>query len=259
MQPEDTIRPDLDLSEVRSVGGIVTAAFRLYTRYPLLFLILAAGVVVPYELIVLAVTGYGPLRQRHVPGVGGLVILPALEAGFVSALISALHIHAVKLAGAGERPTLRAVAKRGAQVLPVVAATSVVYGLATTIGVLLLFIPGVILGLRWVVAAQVAAIDNKDWQQALRRSRELARGHWEHIIALVFVMSLLLAAIVIPANEIASGHAASAALVALGIAVVTISQSFGALTFALLYFDLVARPRVKGTERAYQRPRDLDP
>jgi hypothetical protein len=176
----------------------------------------------------------------------------------VSALISALHTHAVKLAGAGERPRLREVARRGAQVLPVVAATSIVYGLATTIG-LLLIIPGVILGLRWVVAAQVAAIDNQDWQQALRRSRELARGHWGHIIGLILATSLLLAAIEIPASQAAGGHAASAGLVALGIAVSTVSQSFIALTFALLYFDLVARPRVKRTERAYQRPRDLDP
>jgi hypothetical protein len=259
MQPEDTIAVNLDLTEVRSVGGIIATAFGVYRRYPLLFLILAAGVVLPYELIVLAVTGYGPLRRGHVPGVWGLVVLPALEAGFVSALISALHIHAVKLAGAGERPTLGEVASRGVQVLPVVAATSIVYGLATTIGLLLLFIPGVILGLRWVVAAQVAAIDNQDWQQALRRSRELARGHWAHIIGLVLATGLLLAVIAIPADLAASGRAASAELVALGIALGTISQSFIALTFALLYFDLVARPRVKRTEHAYQRPRDLDP
>jgi hypothetical protein len=37
----------LDLTEVRSVGAIIRIAFGLYRRYPLLFLILAAGVVVP--------------------------------------------------------------------------------------------------------------------------------------------------------------------------------------------------------------------
>jgi hypothetical protein len=259
MSPDEGLRLELDLTEVRSVGAIISTAFRLYRRYPLLFLVIAASVVVPYELIVLAVTGYGPLRQNHVHGVGGLVILPALEAGFVNALISALHIHAVKMAGEGERPTLREVAGRSAPALPVVAATSIAYGLATTIGFLLLFVPGVILGLRWVVATQVAAIDNQDWQQALRRSRELARGHWAHIIGLFVSTGLPLAAIAIPANQAASGHAASAPLVALGIGVVTISSSFFALTFALLYFDLAARPRVATTERAYQRPRDLDP
>jgi hypothetical protein len=259
MSPEETLRRELDLTEVRSVGAIISTAFRLYRHYPLLFLIIAASVVVPYELVVLAVTGYGPLRQGQVPGVGGLVILPALEAGFVSALISALHIHAVKMAGAGERPTLGEVARRGARALPVVAATSIVYGLGTTIGLLLLFVPGVILGLRWAVAAQVAAIDNQDWQQALRRSRELARGHWAHIIGLFLATSLLLAAIAVPAGQAASGHAAGAALVALGIGVVTISQSFTALTFALLYFDLAARPRIVATDRAHERPRDLDP
>ena len=259
MSAEDPTGRQLDLTEVRSVGAIVSTAFSLYRRYPLLFLIIAAGVVVPYELIVLAVTGYGPLRQQRVPGVGGLVILPALEAGFVSALISALHIHVVKMAGDGERPTLGEVARRSAPALPMVAATSVVYGLGTTIGLLLLLVPGVILGLRWVVAVQIAAIDSQDWQQALRRSRELARERWGHIIGLIFATALLLAAIIIPADVTASGHASSPPLVALGIGVVTIAQSFTALTFALLYFDLVARPRVAATERAYERPRDLDP
>lgn len=258
MSAEDVSSWRLELTEVRSVGAIIGAAFGLYRRYPLLFLIIAASVVVPYELIVLAVTGYGPLRQRRVPGVGGLVILPALEAGFVNALISALHIHAVQMAGAGMRPTLKEVARRSAPTLPVVAATSIVYGLATTIGGLLV-IPGVILGLMWVVAAQVAAVEGRDWQRALRRSRELARERWAHIVGLILATSLPLGAVAVAANQAASGRAASAPFVALGIAWVTISLSFAALTLALLYFDLSARPRETRRPRAYERPHDLDP
>ncbi len=37
----------------------------LYRRFPILFLAFAAIVVVPYELIVLAITGAGPLAQGH--------------------------------------------------------------------------------------------------------------------------------------------------------------------------------------------------
>jgi hypothetical protein len=249
----------LDLTEPRSVRSIITTALALYRRYPLLFLILAAGVVVPYELIVLAVTGYGPLRQWHVPGVAGAVILPVLELGFVSAFVSALHIHAVALAGRGERPTLGDVARRSAPVLPVVTATSVMYGLGTTLGSLALFIPGLILSLMWAVAPQAAAIENNSWFEALRRSRQLARERWLHIFGLTFAGGLILAAIVVPASQIAAGHASSLGLVSLGIAVTTIRQSFVALTYGLLYFDLIARPPIRRAERTYQRPHDLDP
>jgi hypothetical protein len=38
----------------------VQSAFGLYRRFPLLFFVLAAGVIVPYEVIVLATTGTGP-------------------------------------------------------------------------------------------------------------------------------------------------------------------------------------------------------
>lgn len=55
----------LEARSPRSVGEIVRAAGALYRRYPLLFAILAAAVIVPYELIVLAATGYGPLRHGH--------------------------------------------------------------------------------------------------------------------------------------------------------------------------------------------------
>lgn len=50
----------------------------------------------------------------------------------------------------------------------------------------------------------------------------------------------------------------AAPLVALGLAIQTLLQSFSALTFALLYFDLVARPAPARHDRAYQRPRGLD-
>jgi hypothetical protein len=260
MNTESVASWRLDLREVRSVGAIIATALALYRRYPLLFLLLAAGVVVPYEMIVLAVTGYGPLRQGHVPGVGGVVILPLLEQGFVGALVSALHIHAVALAGEGQRPTLREVARRTGPVLPAVLATSIVYGLATTIGFLLLIIPGVVLSLRWSVATQAAAIENRGWQQALKRSRELARERWSHIIGLFVATALIVTVFAIPADVLATGHGNAAGTVALGIAIATLRQSFTALTFALLYFDLAARPRLARTPpSAYDRPRDLDP
>jgi hypothetical protein len=55
----------VELDRERSVVEIVRAALGLYRRYPLLFLILAGGVMVPYGLLVLAVTGRPLLSRAH--------------------------------------------------------------------------------------------------------------------------------------------------------------------------------------------------
>ena len=55
-QPNGIERP-------RSVAEIIGEALDMYQAHPLLFLTLALGVIAPYELIVLAVTGEGPLAS----------------------------------------------------------------------------------------------------------------------------------------------------------------------------------------------------
>jgi hypothetical protein len=62
------------------------------------------------------------------------------------------------------------------------------------------------------------------------------------------------------AAAIPLGSSSGAGSVALGIAVHTLTASFAALTFALLYFDLLARvtkPAARSTPE-YQHLRDLD-
>jgi hypothetical protein len=104
----------IDLDQQRSVRGIVAATARLYQRYPLLFAILAVAVVAPYELVVLAATGYGPLRHTH-ENIGISLLLLLVRTLLVTPLISALHMHAVVTIGEDRRPQLRAVALRASR------------------------------------------------------------------------------------------------------------------------------------------------
>src|SRR5690242_3720953 len=63
---EEPLAPDEDPQVPKRPRGpteLIGAAFRLYRRYPLLFLVLASGVIVPADLIELAVTGGGPYSQ----------------------------------------------------------------------------------------------------------------------------------------------------------------------------------------------------
>lgn len=224
----------------RSAHQLVRAALVLYRRYPLLFLVLAAGVIVPYEVIVLALTGAGPFAHGSLSfAVSSLLTLSGLA--LIGPLVSALHVHAVSEALEEREPQLASVARRGLQVLPVVAAAEIIAWLGIALGFLAFVVPGAILLLRWYVVAQAAAIEHEGWLPALRRSRQLTAGHYRHLITFAIYVALITS---VPTLLVgfAFGHETTTVasfLVGVGLQVVTWSLS--ALAAALMYFDLRAR------------------
>lgn len=62
----------------RSALRVTAATLELYRRYPSLFFVLASGVIVPYELIVLAATGTGDFSRADV-GVGTSLLLSLVD------------------------------------------------------------------------------------------------------------------------------------------------------------------------------------
>lgn len=214
-------------------------ALGFYRRYPLLFALLALGVVAPYELIVLAATGKTPFGVQR-GDVATALTLALVDFVIVGPLISALYIHAVRTIGNGERPTFAAVINRGVRVLPTVAAAQIVATLAVAAGFLALVVPGIFLLVRLAVAAQAAAIENENWIEALRRSWQLTGGNGLHVLGLLFatgVISFLLR----DAGVAVAGTHAQVQYVVLAIVVETIARSFVALCAAVLFFDLTAR------------------
>jgi TRAP-type C4-dicarboxylate transport system permease large subunit len=126
-------------------------------------------------------------------------------------------------------------------VLPEVVAAVIAAGLGIGLGFLALILPGILLALRWSVVAQVAAVDRGGWLPALRRSGELTRGNYWHILGLLVLAGLLAGGLTLAAAALPLGSTSGAASVALGILARTITASFTALALALLYFDLRAR------------------
>ncbi|HEV7585566.1 MAG TPA: hypothetical protein VGO14_07290 [Solirubrobacteraceae bacterium] len=243
--------PPTQLERPRSVAEIVGEALDTYQRFPLLFMALALGVIAPYELAVLAATGDGPLATQTGAGTGTRIVLFLLEYALVQPLISALHIHAVMQIGEGRRPRLGQVALRGLRVLPEVAAAVIAAGLAIGLGFLAFILPGILLALRWSVVAQTAAVEHEGWLPALRRSGELTRGSYVHILGLLIVTFVLAGGVMLAAGAIPLGSTSGAASVALGIVARTITASFTALAVALLYFDL--RARSTGSPQSHSR------
>jgi hypothetical protein len=226
--------------EPRSAHGLLRDALALYRRYPLLFFILAAGVIVPYEVLVLALTGAGPLARGSL-GFAVSELLALIDLAVVGALVSALHVHAVRTVSEGTEPRLGPIAMQGVRVLPVVAAATIMSWLGIVLGCLLLVIPGLILWVRWLVVAQAAAIENEGWLPALRRSHQLTTGNYRHVIAFqIYILVITLVPTVL-LGLVFGNRTTTVASFGCGVLLTMITWSFGALATGLLYFDLRAR------------------
>jgi hypothetical protein len=244
-----------ELERPYPITEIYGTALSLYRRYSLLFVVLAFAVIAPYQLALLAATGHGALAREH----GGALtqwLIIAVEGGLVTPLVSALHMHAVACVDEGRRPRLLPVAREGLAVLPVVSAATLAAAVGFYLGFIVVFVPGILLYLRWVVVPQTASVEEVSWREALTRSRQLTRGHYRHVagVAVTFVLPGL--ALLIAARAIPLGASSTLASMAVGIALHTAIASFSALTLAILYFDLCARESQAG---ATQVVPDQDP
>lgn len=223
----------------RSTPRLIADAFGLYRRYPLLFLALAAMVIVPFELLELALTASRGSGRSTALVVIGLVF----GLGYwvvLSPLVSALHIHAVSDIRAGEEPRLLPIAKRGLTALPVVSAATIMSFLGIFVGFTLFFLPGIFLWVRWLVVAQAAALEREGWIAALKRSWALSEGSWIHVFVFFVLTSLiLLAPLVLFALALHGDPAGVRILVETPLQILVVS--FTALATALLYYDLRAR------------------
>lgn len=247
----------LSMSAPRSAPRLLVGTFELYRRYPLLFLVLAAGVIVPYELLTLLTTGTGQLSRASAGG-GASFILSLLDMFLVGPLISALHVHAVAAVRQGGEPQLATVFRRGLKVLPVVAAAMIVSLLGILLGFLLFVVPGVILFLRWVVVAQAAAIEDDGWSTALRRSEQLSAHRYKHIILFVLITGAIAAVPGVAAGFAFGHHDTGAASFLAGLVIHIVTASFAALAMALLFYDLLVRREAEAREFAARAPAIAD-
>jgi hypothetical protein len=224
----------------------------LYRRYPLLFLVLAAGVVVPYRLIVLTATGTGPFNQGELAA-GISLLLALIDSAVVNPLVSALHVHAVEDVEEGRAPQLGPVARRGLAVLPVVAAATIMSWLAFLGGLILLVLPGIYIFFRLTVTAQTAAIEQQGWLPALRRSWALTEGNLIHVFFFVICVGVLTALPGLLISRVLPDETTVVTFIG-GVAVQVLVISFDALATALLYFDLRARRRLAAEEFLGDQP-----
>lgn len=236
--PRPRILPPMAGGGGRSTLRLLADACGVYRRYPLLFLVLAAAVIVPYELIVLAVLG-GDGAARSGGDETIAFALALVDFLVITSLVSALHVHAVADLRAATEPRFRSIARRGLAALPVVCAATIMASLGIFLGFLALIVPGVIFWVRWAVVAQAAAIERQGWNAALSRSWAMSEGNWLHIFGFLITVAVIAGApwllLSLPFDDL--NVASFTARLVLRVILV----SFTALATALLYYDLRAR------------------
>ena len=137
----------------------------------------------------------------------------------------------------GQRPRLLPVARAGVRVLPVVTVVTFVSGVGTYLGAILV-VPAIVLLFRWSVAAQVAAIDNGGWKEALQSSRLLAIDRWGQIFVLFIFLGIPTLIPWLVLHHLFPRDSTTVVSVAGGVAYSILTRSIFALGTAFLFFDL---------------------
>lgn len=219
----------IDLRAPRSVGQILDLAFRLYARRLLLFLFLAAIVLIPYGVVTALVT-----HSRHVSSSTELILALA-DLALVNPFVAAMQMQVLIDLGEGRKPRIPDVLARGLRVLAVVAAADIVASVCEFAGLVLFVVPGVILAVRLAVVAPAAASGGVSWPAAISRSFRLTRGNFWRVLGLLLIQGVL----TYLALAIESQNSIAAAII--GVVLAILAQSFCTLLISILYFDLRSR------------------
>ncbi len=121
-----------------------------------------------------------------------------------------------------------------------VAIASILAGIAITIGLVLVIVPGLILITIWAVIIPVIVIERSGALDSFGRSRQLVRGHGWHVFGtlvlafLILIVVELVLAIVFSAFPIVLGHFLSTVIAG------TLIAPFVALVVTLIYYRLIA-------------------
>jgi hypothetical protein len=232
-------QPIVEIERRRSALRLIGATFALYRRFPWLFLVLAAVVVVPYEVLE-TLPRLGLLHGAALGWVG--FALGIGEVALVLPLVSALHVYAVDDVRQGRRPRIESVARRGLARLRVISPAVLLTWIGIVLGLVALVVPGVLLYARWAVVAQTGSLDATGWREALAQSAELAHGNYRHNLGLLLLVFLITSVpYALLALAFGTTNALGPFLIRSALAILT--SSFAALATAFLYFDLKARLR----------------
>jgi hypothetical protein len=232
------------------IGEILSTAFQLYRRHWRTLLAIAAVVVVPLTLLQYLfgdlvrtqgqTTRNGVVVETATWSVGIAGLLAALVGILMYLVLTGAITRAVAAEVAGQDPSLEQSYRFGFHRLGAVLLVSVLVGLATVGGLILLVIPGIYIGVRLCVSIEALVVEGRRGTEAMGRSWGLVGGHWWHAFGTLLVAALLTGVVnaVITAPFGATGWFVQGVVAAVA---TVITLPYGVLVGVLLYLDLRAR------------------
>jgi hypothetical protein len=234
----------------RGIGEILSTAFQLYRRYWRTLVAIAAVVVVPLTLLQYGIGHWfrSHSQQLHDQvvvstsfwAVAGASLLAALVGLLLYQVLTGAITRTIATEVGGQDLGLEQSYRFGFARLGPILVVSILVGLATLLGLIVLIIPGIYIGVRLAVSIQALVVEGKRGTDAMRRSWDLVGGHWWHAAFTLLVGALITG--VVNAVITAPFSAGAWFLQGIAAAVATIvTLPYGALVGVLLYLDLRAR------------------
>ena len=242
-----------------SLGEVLDTTFTMYRERFLLFAGIAALpqlLVLVFNFAVLAFTRAGTQNPGSVsPGlVGGAIVgglLGVLLMLFTFAIAQAATIWAVSEVYLGRDASVRESYARSMGMVWVVIGVSILVGLATVVGIVLLIIPGIILACRLAISVPAAVVEKESPVAAMARSMELTKGFFWQMFLLLLLVAVLtyVVGILLQLPVLVSSFTAAVAKqqVSLGVSIYSHLAEFvssvlvgpiGTISASLMYYNL---------------------
>jgi hypothetical protein len=239
----------------RGLGKILGEAWRIYTKNAGQLLLIVAVIVIPLSILGFLISHFAFAASTKVVTEAGqsvrvaeprsffIFLMAALVAAAISVIITALLQAALLRAAAeatiGDPVDVQTSYNWGLWRFGGVLLVSILVGLAVGIGFILLIIPGIIALVFFSVSVPALVVENVRGTEAMRRSWNLVRHHFWHVLGVILVAAILTGVIAGIIRAIGGSSAVGGAITsAVGQILVA---PYSALVSVLLYLDLRAR------------------
>jgi hypothetical protein len=244
-----------DRIPARGLGEILAAALEIYRKNAQQLILIVAIIVVPLSLLSFLVSRVvlAPAKKAVIIGRQSvevvqprsffIFLLAALVAAAISVIITAV-LQAAILRGAaqatiGDPVDIDASYRWGLRRFGSVLLVSLMVGIVVAVGFILLVVPGIIFLVFFSVSVPALIVEDRRGTDAMRRSWELVKGHFWHVLAVVVVAAIIAGLVGGLISAIGGSNRVVGAIFS------TIGQiivaPFSALVAILLYLDLRAR------------------